>query len=123
MNSKEECVKRKTMSEHEFPASGTFVRGVFVLLMVLAWCAFAPGVRAQAPCCSITAIDTRTATVSAKVNATGAPFQFKVPEAKMLSGLKIGQVVYADFTAKRASLDGKSACCVIIDLPHLIGPA
>lgn len=74
------------------------------------------------PCCQITAINAQTGMVTARVNATGQTFQFQT-SPQLLQSLKVGQRVYANFTAKRASLDGKSACCVIVDLPGLIGPA
>jgi hypothetical protein len=92
-------------------------------LIVLTLIALVPAARAhaQAPCCSITAINAQTATVSAKVNATGATFQFKVANAKMLSGVKVGQGVYANLNTKQVSLDGRSACCTIATT-SLTGP-
>ncbi len=45
------------------------------------------------PCCEITAINTATGTVTAKVNATGKPIQFKVKNQNTLRSLKVGQTV------------------------------
>ena len=73
--------------------------------------------QAQAACCSITAIDAKTEVVTAKVNASGAEFQFRVANANLLKGLRVGQGVYANLTAKQLSLDGKSACCTIVSTP------
>jgi hypothetical protein len=66
---------------------------------------------------SITAIDLRTGVVSAKVNASGAPFQFRVTDAKLLAGLHVGEGVYANFTTMEVSLDGKRI------LGQIISPA
>lgn len=86
-------------------------------LLLLCCTAFAMGAtdaRAQAPCCSVTAVDTATGVVSAKVNATGATFQFKVANAAQLKALRVGQGVYANLSAKQVSLDGKTSCCAIV---------
>jgi hypothetical protein len=70
-----------------------------------------------APCCGITTIDPSTGIVTAKVNATGNTFQFKVTDPRTLASLKVGQGVYANFAGKQASLDGRSACCTITSGP------
>ncbi len=80
--------------------------------------------RAQSACCVITAIDARSAVVSAKVSATGAAFQFKVTNPKILAGLRLGLAIYANFTTRQVSLDGKTMCCVITSGPQpLAAPA
>jgi lysozyme len=66
------------------------------------------------PCCSITAINTSTGLVTAKENATGKIFQFKVTNAALLNSLKIGQGVYANFATGQVSLDGSTMCCSIM---------
>lgn len=67
--------------------------------------------QAPAPCCSVATINASTGVVAAKANATGAPFEFKVPNARMVAA---GQPVYANFATKQVSLDGKTICCTII---------
>src|SRR6185437_7886026 len=75
-----------------------------------------PKVFAIEPCCSITGIDQKSGTVTARENATSRVFTFKVTDAKLLSSLKIGQGVYANFTTKQVSLNGTQACCAITNL-------
>jgi lysozyme len=75
------------------------------------------------PCCAITAIDTSSGVVTAKVNANGNIFQFKVTDAALLNSLKIGQGVYANFKSNQVSLDGTTACCAIITPPAPPPPA
>jgi lysozyme len=67
-----------------------------------------------AACCSITAINTSTGVVTAKENATGKIFQFKVANSALLNSLKIGQGVYANFATGQVSLDGSTMCCSIM---------
>jgi hypothetical protein len=82
-------------------------------LMVLAL--IAPAGRAQVkPCCAITALDARAATATAKENGTSRTFVFKVPDAKLFATVRVGTPVYANFSTKQVSLDGKSVCCQII---------
>ncbi|HLB88295.1 MAG TPA: hypothetical protein VJK29_11640 [Terriglobales bacterium] len=91
-----------------------------VLAAATAVVALAPAARAQAPCCSITAIDARAATVRAKVNATSQTFEFRVADARVRASLRVGQAVYANFAAKQVSLDGRSVAGTILSGP---GPA
>ncbi len=77
--------------------------------------AFALNARAVDPCCSITAINTKTGIVTARVNSTGQTFQFAVKNAATLRSLKIGQAIFANFTAKQASLDGRTASFPIVN--------
>lgn len=94
-----------------------------VLLVALLLAALAPAARAQALVpCSITAIDARAGVVSAKVNASGAAFQFRVTDAKLLAGLHVGQAVYANFTTRQVSLDGKRMLGGIISPPQAAAP-
>jgi hypothetical protein len=73
-----------------------------------------PAPTPPAACCSITAINTSTGMVTAKENATGKIFQFKVADAALLRSLKIGQGVYANFATGQVSLDGSTMCCSIM---------
>jgi Cu/Ag efflux protein CusF len=96
-----------------------------VLLVAMLLAVLAPATRAQitpTPCCPITAIDARTGVVSAKVNASGAAFQFRVTDAALLKSLKVGREVYANFTTEQVSLDGKVMCCTIISPPQAAAP-
>jgi Cu/Ag efflux protein CusF len=96
---------------------------VSVLLVAMLLAALAPAARAQALVhCSITAIDARTSVVSAKVNASGAVFQFRITDAALLKSLKVGQEVYANFTTKQVSLDGKKMLGEIISPPQAAAP-
>src|ERR1700687_401912 len=65
------------------------------------------------PWCNVTAVDAGTGMVTAKENATGKIFQFKVTDAELLKSLKVGQGVYANFGAMQISLNGNTACCSI----------
>lgn len=70
-----------------------------------------------AACCSITAIQATTGVVSAKVTTSGQVFQFTVTTPRTLAALRIGQGVFANFTTRRVSLDGRSTCCAITSGP------
>jgi hypothetical protein len=74
------------------------------------------------PCCNVTAVDARTQTVTAKENATGRTFQFKLADAKALATVKVGQVIGADFTSMKVFLqpDAQEPCC---NLTNLRAPA
>jgi Cu/Ag efflux protein CusF len=84
------------------------------LIFGAALLALTPEGRAAEPCCGITGIDARTATVTAKETATGRSFTFKVPNAALLKNLKIGQTVYANFATSQVSVDGAVPCCSIV---------
>ena len=79
-----------------------FALFAFIVLLVAA-----PAAYASVPCCQITAINSQTGVVTAKVNATGQVFQFKLNDAAQVRTLKVGQAIYANMTAKQVSLDGK----------------
>jgi hypothetical protein len=55
--------------------------------------------------------------VTASVNTTRNVFTFQVSNPRSLATLKIGQGVYANFTTKQVSLDGRSSCCAITSGP------
>jgi len=80
---------------------------------------FTPHAMAQGSCCSITAINRQTGIVTAKVNASGQILEFKVTSPALLPSLKDGQPIYANFTTRQVSLDGKTICGTIV----AIGPA
>jgi Cu/Ag efflux protein CusF len=66
------------------------------------------------PCCAITAIDRGAGTATATVKATGEAFTFNVGDNALLSSLRIGQGVWADFDAKQVALKyGGQPCCQI----------
>jgi hypothetical protein len=92
----------------------TRASGPRVLAKSFVLCVFALTARAQQkPCCTITAVDARSAVASARVNATAQLFQFKVTPA-LATSLRPGQGVYANFSSRQVSLDGKTVCCTII---------
>jgi Cu/Ag efflux protein CusF len=94
-----------------------FARGATPRLPAEAW-AQAVNVRNAAkpsePCCAITSIDAATGVVTAKAKSTGQSFQFKVADAALLSSLKTGQAVYANFKTQQVSVDGLEPCCQIV---------
>ena len=91
-------------------------------LLLLCCAAFATSARAQAPCCSVTAINAATGVVSAKVNANGETFQFKLTNANLLKELRVGEGVYANFTTHQVSLDGKTIAGPITSGPQTPAP-
>jgi pimeloyl-ACP methyl ester carboxylesterase len=91
-----------------------------VAAIVASVAALVPAVRAQTPCCTVTAIDARTATAAARRNATGQTFEFRAADAKLILSLKVGQPVYANFITKQVSLDGKAVCCQIIQVGEAV---
>jgi hypothetical protein len=74
----------------------------------------------SAPCCTVTAIDTKTGTVSAVVNTTKRTFVFRptkfepIDGVKFLGTLHVGQKVWLDEATKRVSIDGADPCCTIV---------
>jgi hypothetical protein len=72
--------------------------------------------RSGGPLSSITAIDTRTGTVTAKVNGTGQAFQFTLSNRAFISQLRVGEGVYANLTTRQVSLDGRTAAGTITSL-------
>ncbi len=74
-----------------------------------------PAVAAE-PCCQITSIDTSGGTVTAKESASQRTFQFTVKDRLLLSRLKVGQRIYANFNSKQVSVDGRVFCCPIVTI-------
>ena len=94
------------------------IPAVIMLLIVVR-----PAGAQTAACCSVTAIDARTGTITARESATGRDFQFRLANALQLNGLRVGSPVYANFAAKQVSLDGKTACCAITSMGAAAAPA
>ena len=123
----DDAVKEDVMSSHFLSH-----RGVVVAMLSIVWPAMAlaqairPAIGQQAqplPCCAITAINARAGQVTARVNASGQVFTFTA-SASVVNSLKLGQGVYANFTSKQVSLDGRSACCQIVSItPAAAAPA
>ena len=73
--------------------------------------------RAGEPCCGIVAIQP-SGVVTAREAKTGRTFEFQVADRRLLSTLKPGQPVHADFAAMRVSVepDGIDPCCAIVSV-------
>ena len=63
-----------------------------------------PEVSAATPCCSITAIDTKTGIITAKDTATGETFEFKLGNAAQIRNIKIGDQVSTDFQNREVTV-------------------
>src|SRR2546427_250626 len=87
--------------------------GAIASLGLLCMTLLASQAKAADPCCFITAINQQTGIVTARVNATGQTFQFKVTNQALLKSLKVGQGVYANFQTQKVSVDGVAPCCSI----------
>lgn len=59
---------------------------------------------AATPCCSITAIDTKTGIVSAKDTATGETIEFRLVDAAQIRNIKIGDQVSTDSNTREVSV-------------------
>lgn len=70
--------------------------------------------RAATPCCAIVEIGA-AGVVTAREAATGRTLEFRVADRRLLSSLKVGQPVHADFTTMQVSVepDGGAPCCAI----------
>ena len=70
-------------------------------------------------CCAIVRIETAKSLVTARETATGFTFLFAVKTRRLLSTLKVGQPVWADFAAKTVKLKatGVQPCCAIVETP------
>ena len=80
--------------------------------------------RAAEPCCGIVAVQP-SGVVTARDTKTGRTFEFRVDDRRLLSTLKPGQPVYADFTTMRVSVqpDGIEPCCGIVSAaPNATAP-
>jgi hypothetical protein len=64
------------------------------------------------PCCNVVNVEAQTRMATARNNATGQTFQFKLQGAA--TSLKVGDAVYANFSAGQVSVDGATPCCGIV---------
>jgi hypothetical protein len=62
--------------------------------------------------------------ITAREMATGYTFRVEVKSKKLLTTLKVGDKVWANFSAKRVRLGaiGDSLCCAILDPPAAPAP-
>ncbi len=81
-----------------------------LLFLIVVLIGFSQPLRAAPACCSVTAIDVRTGTATAVENATGRTFEFHIPNPKLFATVRVGTPVYANFSTKQVSLDGKAPC-------------
>jgi hypothetical protein len=71
---------------------------------------------AVAPCCGITGVDA-SGVVTARENASGRSFQFRVADKTLLESLHVGQAIDADFTKQKVSIANAAPCCNIVSQP------
>jgi hypothetical protein len=89
--------------------------GLLASLGLLSMTSLPSQAKAEA-CCSITAVNEQTGIVTAKVNATGQTFQFKVTDASLLDSLSVGQGIYANFKTHEVSMDGRTPAGSIVSI-------
>jgi len=58
------------------------------------------------PCCQITSINTASGVVSARDNSTGQSFRFFVKDSVLITSLKEGQAIFADFKTQQVFTRG-----------------
>ena len=63
-----------------------------------------PEVFGGTPCCSITAIDTKTGIVTAKNTATGETIEFRLGDAAQIKNIKIGDPVSTDSQTREVTV-------------------
>jgi len=63
-----------------------------------------PEVSAATPCCSITAIDTKTGIVTAKDTATGETIEFRLGDAAQVKNIRIGDPVSAESQTREVTV-------------------
>ncbi len=93
--------------------------GVFRLLavlVVLGAVGWADDSFSSEPCCSITAIDAKAGTVTAREIGSKRTFQFQVSDAALLRSLRVGQAIAADFKTRKVSVDPQEPCCSIVNV-------
>lgn len=83
--------------------------------LLLFWLAGVPTASAGDACCTVTSI-TKAGEITAKETNGERTFRFKVADPSLRRGLRVGSPVYANFKTRRVSLDGKKACCNILDM-------
>src|SRR2546426_643384 len=109
-----------TDTRHNFGIATTF--RLFTQAMVLAF-GLTLGVVGQISTteaanssCQITAIDAKTGLVTARETATGHTFQFKIDDARLLTSLRPGQAVQADFQVQLVSIPGVASRYKIVSV-------
>ena len=100
-------------------SSARRIRSSPVLATVLATALLAPAPRAVAggPCCGVVTVDSATGFVTARENASGRVFQFRVTDTGLLKTLAPGSPVYANFKTRQVSVNGADPCCAIVEGP------
>ena len=68
------------------------------------------------PAGTITAVDAKTGVVTARVNATGQQFQFKLSDPAQLNRVAVGQPIFVNLRARQVSLDGKSPAGIVVSV-------
>jgi hypothetical protein len=91
---------------------------IFATFLMFSLSAFAQ----QRPCCSVVSVNAATGMVTARENASGKTFVFRLTNAALLPRITPGAPVYANFAGKQVSLDGKTACCQIVGISAAAGP-
>jgi hypothetical protein len=95
---KEEVMKGKKMQR------GVLVLGMTLIIGASIAVSAPPEVSAATPCCSITAIDTKTGIVTAKNTATGETIEFRLGDAAQTKSIKIGDPVSADSQTREVTV-------------------
>jgi len=92
-------------------------RAFSVIAIIIATSAlFLPRVASPAtPCCGVTSIG-KDGVITAKETKGTRTFQFQVADPAQRRQLRVGAPVYANFSTKQVSLDGKKACCTIANV-------
>lgn len=91
----------------------------FVLVVAAAaiWMASAAlRVYAVEPCCNIVSINSRAGTVTAKVNATGQQFEFRLSSPAQIPSLRVGQPIFANLRNRQVSLDGQHPAGQVVSI-------
>ena len=91
----------------------------FVLVVAAAaiWMAVAalPAYAAD-PCCQIVGVNNRTGIVTAKVNATGEQFAFRLSNPAATPSLRVGQPLFANLRNRQVSLDGQHPAGQVVSI-------
>jgi len=70
-------------------------------------------VHADTPCCAVTNI-AQNGIITAKEARGTRTFHFQLTDSALRNRLRVGSPVYANFSNKQVSLDGKNACCTML---------
>lgn len=85
-----------------------------VMVALIAGCAVSAS--AQGPCCEVTAVNAANRVAVARDGASGRLFQFTLQNPALFSQLRVGQKIYANFSARQVSLDGRSLAGAILNI-------